>query len=440
MALTATIRPDTLDYTRLHITPLTPSLLPAILAPPLLSDARNISYHSLQTFPEKGFGFVDIPIMEAQKLKKKLNGTILRGTKLKIEEARPSKQITASDEAASTPKMDKDKVKKRKREANTLSGVELRDRKVKRGWTEPRSTKKSKEKAGKKESLGSKYISGPECLFRTTLPANMAAAASNEGSNDSKSKGRRLNKSRKDTVIHEFSKTIKHASFLRSKSISPESKPAFEYVEGRGWVDEDGNILDPEVAGKRKNNLKIVIPGEIASKSESVSLHPLEALFKRDPQDSKATEVGDSLPKFSFFGSDAGDDNIDEAVGHVPMTPFTRHEIAHRGIRSAAPTPDTAHPGKAHSQWPTDADSHSDGNGDSDDHGAHSLSDSPSQPLKAEGERQEINAHNAKDSQSEFQKWFYEHRGETSRAWKKRRKMAAKEKRHRDNKKRTVAA
>src|SRR5271170_3536799 len=87
-------------YTRLHITPLNPTLLPSILPPAVLTAARNISYHSLQTFPEKEFGFVDLPSMEARKIKKKLNGSILKGTKVKIEEARSSKQ-EARNEATS---------------------------------------------------------------------------------------------------------------------------------------------------------------------------------------------------------------------------------------------------------------------------------------------------------------------------------------------------
>jgi hypothetical protein len=39
------------------------------------------------------------------------------------------------------------------------------------------------------------------------------------------------------------------------------------------------------------------------------------------------------------------------------------------------------------------------------------------------------------EGSSDFQKWFYEHRGDTSRAWKKRRREAAKDKRQRENRK-----
>ena len=57
---------------RLHITPFTPALLKVYITPSVLPVAKNISYHTVETFPEKGFGFVELPAMEAQKLKKKL--------------------------------------------------------------------------------------------------------------------------------------------------------------------------------------------------------------------------------------------------------------------------------------------------------------------------------------------------------------------------------
>ena len=74
--------------TRLYISPFTPELLPIVLAPSVLPTASNISFHSLQTFPERNYGFVDLPAMEATKVKKKLHGSILKGSKVKVEEAR----------------------------------------------------------------------------------------------------------------------------------------------------------------------------------------------------------------------------------------------------------------------------------------------------------------------------------------------------------------
>jgi hypothetical protein len=534
MALVTTTEPAS-DYTRLHITPLSPTLLSAILPSSLLPAARNISYHSLQTFPERSFGFVELPVMEAQKLTKKLNGSILKGTKLKIEEARPPKQISIADETLHPPKISKEEAKKRKWDTDILTGIELRDRKVKRGWTEPaapkRSGKMSKGKREKKESPMSKYTSGSECLFRTTLPSNIATTNSNDDrvtAISSRSERKRRSKLSKDTVIHEFSKTVKHASFLRSRETSPEKKTVTQYVEGKGWIDEGGNVVDTGPAKKNERNivprpdsedycesvrvggipddldvkassmlqkapktaavedssissseepkgedscstpgagdkdgtqssrekdgiqrimssystpigLPTEIPKEVGSTSETPSIHPLEALFKTRQPNANGPKVVDPLPKFSFFGydadSDADSDDVNTTAEVIPMTPFTQQDFAYRGVRSAAPTPDTAHPEKVYTRWPTDTDLHENRKGNSDSDDAEGLSDSPSHKHKTISKGKETNTDGATAPESDFQKWFYEHRGEANRAWKERRKIAAKEKRRRENKK-----
>src|SRR6478752_3045535 len=90
---------DPNSIVRLHITPFTPALCKVYLAPSLLPLAQNISYHTLETFPDKGFGYVDLPAMEAQKLKKKLNGLTLKGSKVKIEEAKSEKRKAIMEES-----------------------------------------------------------------------------------------------------------------------------------------------------------------------------------------------------------------------------------------------------------------------------------------------------------------------------------------------------
>lgn len=519
-------------YTRLHITPLNPTLLPSILPPAVLTAARNISYHSLQTLPEKEFGFVDLPSMEAQKIKKKLNGSILKGAKIKIEDARPSKQkprdedttLSVSETSAKTRDIPS---KKRKRDTETLPGVELRDRKVKRGWTDPVSVKKlDKKSKGKKDVVKSKYTSGPEMLFRTTLPANKAALT--EDGPGLKTERKKKRKQAKEVVVHEFSKTTKHASFLRSSTMPSTAKGVAEYMEGKGWMDSSGDIVEaPVTKPKKAASLEIQKPpsssessvsseveeesdtedsmewtekgpmkvdkkaavedsstsssgtssdgedeadGGVSSDSESAedgssqfdedandsrplplpktplshkidipktesprkpqptpAVHPLEALFKRRRPNLEAPKIPEALPSFSFFDDDVEDDEENDVVDSIPMTPFTKQDFALRGLRSAAPTPDTAFPGKSYTVWPTDKASKEDGaDGDGDA--------TPTQKHKAK------EADSQKDSAAtpvnDFQKWFYEHRGENNRAWKRRRKLAAKEKRHRENKKR----
>jgi hypothetical protein len=115
---------------------------------------------------------VELPAIDAEKIKKMFNGSILRGTKLRIEEARPAKQLPGVGHMgdAESPRREKeDTSKKRKRDCNIIPGAELRDRNVKRGWTTPSATLK---KSGKwpKDKRGavvkSKYTTGPECLFK----------------------------------------------------------------------------------------------------------------------------------------------------------------------------------------------------------------------------------------------------------------------------------
>ena len=76
------------SFTRLHITPFTEDLQDRILAPSIKPLAEKISFHTKQTFPERGFGFVELPAMEAEKLKKRLNGATLKGVKVRVEDAR----------------------------------------------------------------------------------------------------------------------------------------------------------------------------------------------------------------------------------------------------------------------------------------------------------------------------------------------------------------
>lgn len=83
------------DRTRLHITPFNPSILDRFVPDAVKPVATNISFHAVETFPERGFGYVELPSSEAQKLKNKLNGTMLKGTKIKIEEAKPEKSAKA---------------------------------------------------------------------------------------------------------------------------------------------------------------------------------------------------------------------------------------------------------------------------------------------------------------------------------------------------------
>jgi hypothetical protein len=541
------------EYTRLHITPLNPTLLPTILASSILPSARNITYHTIQTFPEKSYGYLDLPMESADKLKKKLNGSILKGQKIRIETARPQKIHTAT-----SPEPEKPKRESKKRKRDVLRAVNIGERHVKRGWTTP--GKDAKDKAVVK----SKFTTAPECLFKTVLPPNVASKSAKE-----------KKKRKKDaTVVHEFEKTTKYATFLRGSG-GVGKKGAREFVEGKGWVDEDGKVVEEVKARSRKSiieskpaaeesdndsskggnssdeevEIKSTLPampvegtveedssssessleeesaviesslqatvvetktlaedtssggsstdeesdsdvpdaqskevpgsenssGESSSEGESdeevesttpkaivtkaasasdssseesssdeseteevqsaitsrpqssagpaltikiptpiLAVHPLEALYKRPKTDANPNPTS----SFSFFGADNNEEVEVETQLQVPLTPFTQKDFEFRGLRSAAPTPDTAHPNKRFI-WPTEDDD--------DDNEASS-------PIQKDGKPEEGK------SESNFQKWFWENRGETNRAWKKRRKEVAKEKRQRENRKRSDRA
>jgi hypothetical protein len=539
------------EYTRLHITPLNPALLPTILAPSILPSARNITYHTIQTFPEKSYGYLDLPMESADKLKKKLNGSILKGQKIRIETARPPKVHTPA-----SPEPEKPKRESKKRKRDVLPAVDIGERHVKRGWTTP--GKDAKDKAVVK----SKFTTGPECLFKTVLPPNVASKSAKE-----------KKKRKKDaTVVHEFEKTTKYATFLRGSG-GVGKKGVREFVEGKGWVDEDGEVVEEVKTTSRKSIIesKPVVeedsdnsdggsssdedadiqpsvpampvegtaeedtsssessadeesavlesslrttavetktlvddalssrgsadeesdsdvpdprlkeasaiessssesssedesdeevestPKAIVTKAASASdssseesssdeseteevqsaitsrpqssagpaltikiptpisaVHPLEALYKRPKMNANPKPTS----SFSFFGADNNEDIEVETQLQVPLTPFTQKDFEFRGMRSAAPTPDTAHPNKRF-VWPTE---------DEDD------DNEASSPIRKDDKSEEGK------SESDFQKWFWENRGETNRAWKKRRKEVAKEKRQRENRKRSDRA
>ncbi|KAH6894340.1 hypothetical protein B0T10DRAFT_480241 [Thelonectria olida] len=539
------------DFTRLHISPLDPELLKIVLPAAVATHARNISYHTIETFPERRYGYVELPNMEADKLKKKLNGTTLKGNKIRIEKARPEQRLeptgTELDELDFKEKKKKSKKaaesaegsRKRKRDRDVIEGVALTDRKVKRGWTEPadqrrKKSKKDKEKekdgktTEKKKRQKSKYTDQEECLLKMKLPPD---AVSNL-TEDNLPKKRKKKGNARDITVHEFEKTTKFPSFLKTAPES-QSKAGTEFVEGKGWVDEEGNVVEavkarptPSPAAKtpRKSKpiAKKVVEGEgedddstsdsgtsssgtssdeesdeeseaqskpekgeakfqetkdnkksdsddesssddseapaqathttpisaikadhsrpmSASSTRSLTIkipppitpsaskvHPLEALYKRPNAGDNFTETpAHQAQPFSFF---SGDDVEEEETGEqpnptVPMTPYTRQDLEWRGTRSAAPTPDTAHPTRMRNFWTEEDDA------DMDDVAEEDEDDEQAQP-SSQGQV----------GTSEFQSWFWENRRDLNRSWMTRRKTAAKEKRHRENKARASKA
>lgn len=501
--------------TRLHITPLDANLLPIVLGPRLTKVAENISFQSVQTFPENDYGFVDIPEPDANALITKLNGAILKGRKMKVEKARSKKRSHESlqqDNASDLEKPQKKAKKSRKdtdKETGVINGYQISsDRKVKRGWTEPKSDErnrpKSKSKGKTKKSkrqTPSQYTEKEELLFRTELPPNKQSL-----NLPTKSKSKSKDKKKRDTstVVHEFERNEIQPAFVRDTASSGQ---AAEYVDNLGWVDEKGHVVEnvpsslsrrnptsaerqsiatapPEGAkslSTKDHSAEIASPvstsesasddndqgtepnpeltgdSSVSSSASEVDLdseagidheeasrdaqstsqenepaalqtpqkvHPLEALFKRPnpPNGQEAAKPSLEIEtSFSFF--DQATTDVDDDLPAMPTTPFTSNDMRSRGVRSAAPTPDTAHPSRFTGF-------------------ASLMASRPSTEqsqgaalLDTEGNDQSVPASEQTDArtQSDFEKRFWAERGQNNRAWKARRKTALKEQRQKEN-------
>ncbi|KAF2661213.1 hypothetical protein K491DRAFT_687691 [Lophiostoma macrostomum CBS 122681] len=564
-------------HVRLHITPFNPSLLKVYLGPSVLPLAHDISYHSVETFPEKGYGYVELPEMEAQKLKKKLNGSTLKGSKVRIEDAKPEKRKAAEDAESEDKAAKRARKEKKRKELGVLEGVELPDgRKVKRGWTEPQKSRKDrnekKDKTDKKAQKDSKYTKEPELLFNAKLTPVAATEAATKDKSKVKKDKKKKNAKSNEVVVHEFEKSSKTPSFLKTTKLSSDPKPAVEYVNGKGWVDEDGDVVEAETGKARnkrvlelvdktspqpttekkpsltpeaepspkskskstKKSKKQITPptpssesdedssSVVSSSSEDMSsdsapesdssaeltatppavapdapqmiltpsspddtreVHPLEALFKRSNRPTLATAATDatSTPakglapintSFSFFENNEMEVEAGASPSNnAPATPFTQRDLEWRGLRSAAPTPDTAAIGRRFSFPWRNSSQGADEDGEEDTEAGLQLTtntkantsvphlpglaeedeDEDDEPMnEAPGDDQAdagqtaqgptVSGGKDKDEEqeeTEFGKWFFEHRGENNRAWKKRKRDTLKAKRLRDNKRAT---
>lgn len=470
---------------RLHITPLTTDLCSSLFPATLLNKISNVSLHAIQTFPEREFGFVNMPRTDADILKKKLNGMTLKGTKLRIEEARPRSKRKSDGDGETEPYSGKEKAIKRVKIDKTsgstsgdlqgvLEGHRLEDgRHVKRAWKDDTGLKSRDTRS----SRGTKDITATgfdkSLLFRTKVPPNIAPVDSKLVKKDKKSKDKTGSRDNGMVVVEEFKHHKK--SFAIGTDVATSTKSAVEYVDGEGWVDEDGMLVEaipksmrarpvqppqstpaPIVSPQRHRQQHAdLAPQEQSSndtssddaESQSVSdtsnahskrdsatpqqVHPLEALYKKPPQ---AEEHDGKLrlapidTTFSFFGTSADEPETVSAEGvreTYPQTPHTKQDFEWRAQRSAAPTPDTAAiDGRFGFPFgPDDEDEDDEETGEEDD-------ESPVPSIHADPA--ERAATPAKE-ESAFRKYFYEHRGENNREWKRKRREARKQQRQREN-------
>ncbi|KAJ6013290.1 hypothetical protein N7540_007881 [Penicillium herquei] len=298
------------ESVRLHITPFNSDLLPSVLPPSIRATATEISFHTISTFPENNYGYVTLPKMDAEKIKKKLNGSILKGKKFKIEAARPQKR-QLEEEVSAEPIKEKKKSKKTKSEKpneNTIEGYELpSDRKVKRGWTDPSNGKKekrkydkSKKKDDKKEKPQpkSKYSEKAECLFLTKIPPNRASVPD---ADDKKAKKKKAS----DNVVHEFAKTYTQPSFLRSTDENTPLTATFD--EEKGWMDNTGNVKEDVSKKARK---KDYLPGKIPGAKEK---RPVKTSSKSKSKSKAKVEEPESSAESEDWTSSSGSDESSDS-------------------------------------------------------------------------------------------------------------------------------
>ncbi|THV68189.1 hypothetical protein D6D29_10199 [Aureobasidium pullulans] len=317
------------DRIRLHISPFNATLYENIIPKSIQPNATNVSYHSVQTFPERGFGFVELPREDADKLRKKLNGFTLRGQKMAISEAKPEKRRRrdkdedAAEEVEEKPRKKAKKEKSSKKKDKEITGFELPDeRQVKRGWTEEpgkyhkekkEKSSKSSDKADKKDKTPkrekSKYSSKQEVLFKQKLPEGVMMAQKAEGK---EKKSKKTKQPKNITIIHEFEKNKPVPSFLKSE-VSGKGTATADFVPGKGWVDAEGNVVE-EVHVKPKREERIAkmkdTPVEIKIKPTA----PKEPAMHKDiTAGAKALGDDDSSDESSVVSSesDMSDDSDD---------------------------------------------------------------------------------------------------------------------------------
>ena len=304
--------------TRIHITPFSSALLDRFIPPSLQPAATGISFHTLQTFPERGFGYVELPTMEAEKMKRKFNGTTLKGAKVKIEDAKPEKTKRKSDVEAEDGGEGKKRASRegRKREEGVLVGHELEEgRKVKRGWSE--------EKKGRKAKGGAD--DGRKLRFKTVVPGTAVPVEREKKVQKKKEEVKKKNKGKKTTVVEEFAKHKVPAVVRNTRS---STKATTEFVEGKGWVDEDGEVVEAAPKSSRPKRKE-----EKAAVEPVAQVIPEPAAANEEKEDSSSEVLSSSSDPVSSSDSD------DESHAGESTEPAAKQDLAPPPASRSTPEP-----------------------------------------------------------------------------------------------------
>ncbi|KAF3926927.1 hypothetical protein ABW20_dc0106468 [Dactylellina cionopaga] len=298
------------DPVRLHITPLTAESAKAIVPAKHLATA---SFHAIDTFPERSYGFVTVPRADAETLRRKYNGTVFRGVKMSVEEARPSKMATPSSDSEESAKSKREKSPrsdKSKREDGVLPGFEIPEgRQVKRGWT-----KDINQKGGKSKIKALNTTS--ECLFKTILPPVIASELKKtEFGEEKPSKKKAKGKTVKDqVVVHEFKHSTKFPSFLKMNSLPTDSTgKSAEFVDGTGWVNEAGEVIEGAPAKRRRLSVDEETSSNEAQESpsseEGDKINNEQEMMDAPTHESASSEASVSDSSSATSESESGSEN-----------------------------------------------------------------------------------------------------------------------------------
>lgn len=281
--------------------------------------------------------------MEADKLKKKLNGSVLKGTKVRIEEAKPEKKRKVEPEEHEDERKARKKAKKekrRKREEGVLSGHQLEEgRRIKRGWKEDGLDKKSSKKAKKSKISkhdGDEGLEGKKLRFKTSIPPNVAPV---EDKSKKKSKGKKEKKGKGNDVVEEFKKTQKPMITAVGSG-----KQTASFEEGKGWVDDEGNVIEAapvskhSKASKRSKSSSESFNVEATKKDATAPVAELELANGAVSRDDGTSSESSILSESSELDSSDSDDEVSVAS----ESPVSQEDEASK--RTPEPQPKEVHP------------------------------------------------------------------------------------------------
>lgn len=265
------------SFCRLYISPFCPALYTVVLPAAAQKLVANLSYHSIPNFPEKPFAYLDLPTEEAQKLRRKFNSTILRGKKMRVEEARidTKKKKRVEEAGGGEPHYipaSPQRPKKRKAEDGILQGIELpEERHVKRGWTQDAQDKRKDKRPSSAKSEKS------QMLFRAKIPPN---AISNVDSKEKKKQEKQTKTSPMTLELTEYAKTTKYPTFLRNSGAKREGIGPLSFVDGKGWIDRLGAVIEPVSTRQAKTVRYSINDMDNNSKSKSPMNGAAESILR----------------------------------------------------------------------------------------------------------------------------------------------------------------